>query len=192
MLAPMIDTEGLKSRVDHWDFYIIAPKRTKALSIQVIYFYQTLPNTGEAKIIEKAAFTLPCLYYSIAVNYKTVCISRSRKAFLAKLSVLAEEIDEVLPGLALLSEPSIIPWEKVKLLFLEAREWLFIFSFSRKSAKNNLLSNPVIKINKQHTKHCLFILMLCMSFNYCFVLFGNLVHIFNRLQTHQYARVVEW
>ena len=120
MLTPMIDTEGLK-------------KRIKALSLQDIYFYQTWPNTGEAKIIGKAAFTLLYLYYSCKLQGSV--ISRSRKAFLAKPSVLAEESDEVLWGLALLRGASIIPWEKGKLLFPEASGWLFIFSANRRTTK---------------------------------------------------------
>ncbi|MEL6606843.1 MAG: four helix bundle protein [Bacteroidota bacterium] len=117
-------------------------KRTKALSLRVIKLFKALPSTVEAQIIGKLLLRSST---SLAANYRAACVSRSRKEFLARLSIIVEKTDESLFWIEILGEAAILPSEKLKLISRELRELLFIFSASRKTAKNNLAQSPIKK-----------------------------------------------
>ena len=70
---------------------------------------------------------------SVAANYRAACRARSKAEFIAKLSIVVEEADEVLFWLELISESGISKIDDA--LFREGKEILFIMSASRKSAK---------------------------------------------------------
>ena len=117
-------------------------KHTKDLSLRVIKLFKALPGTVEAQIIGKQLLRSST---SLAANYRAACVSRSRKEFLAKLSIVVEETDESLFWIEILGEAAILPSEKLKLISRELQELLFVFSASRKTAKNNLAQSPVKK-----------------------------------------------
>ena len=110
-------------------------RRTKEFALRVINLFRALPNTVEAQIIGQQLLRSST---SLAANYRAACVSRSRKEFLAKLSIVVEEADEALFWLEILGEVAILPKEKLRLISNELQELLFIFSASRKTAKNNL------------------------------------------------------
>ncbi|MEM9417053.1 MAG: four helix bundle protein [Bacteroidota bacterium] len=120
-------------------------KRTKNLALRVIKLFKALPNTAEAQLIGKQLLRSST---SLAANYRAACVSRSRKEFLAKLSIVVEEADESLFWLEILGEAAILPQEKLRLIANELQELLFIFSASRKTAKNNLSQAPNKKITQ--------------------------------------------
>ena len=72
---------------------------------------------------------------SVAANYRAACRARSKAEFIAKLSIVVEEADEVLFWLELISESGICKVDDS--LTREGTEILFIMSASRKSAKGN-------------------------------------------------------
>ena len=109
--------------------------RTKAFALRVINLFRALPDAVEAQIIGKQLLRSAT---SLAANYRAACVSRSRKEFLAKLSIVVEEADEALFWLEILGEATILPKEKLVSISDELQELLFIFSASRKTAKNNL------------------------------------------------------
>ena len=80
---------------------------------------------------------------SVAVNYRAVGRARSRREFIAKLSIVVEEIDETVFWLELICECGIYTGPDLDAIVKEAKELLYIFSASRKTAKDN-----AIKIGK--------------------------------------------
>ena len=110
-------------------------RRTKGFAIRVINLFRALPDTVEAQLIGKQLLRSST---SIAANYRAACVSRSKKEFLAKLSIVVEEADEALFWLEILGEAAIIPKERLALISDELQELLCIFSASRKTTKNNL------------------------------------------------------
>ena len=105
-------------------------QRTKKYSLQIIQFFQALPKNPEAQIMGKQL--LRCAT-SVAANYRAACRARSKAEFIAKLSIVVEEADEVLFWLELIGESGICKVEPS--LTKEGTELLFIMSASRKSAK---------------------------------------------------------
>jgi four helix bundle protein len=104
--------------------------RTKKFSLQIIRFFQDLPNSIEAQILGKQLLRSAT---SVTANNRAACRARSKAEFIAKLSIVVEEADETLLWLEMISESKIskVNTELVK----EAKEILFIMSASRKSAK---------------------------------------------------------
>jgi four helix bundle protein len=64
-------------------------------------------------------------------------LGRSKAEFIAKLSIVVEESDEAVFWLELVKESGLSSHESEDYLIGEARELLFIFSASRKSAGTN-------------------------------------------------------
>ena len=79
----------------------------------------------------------------MAANNRAACRARSKAEFYSKLSIVVEESDESVFWLEILADANIPNAEKLNLkhLFDEAFELLKIFSSSRKTAKNNLISS---------------------------------------------------
>lgn len=73
---------------------------------------------------------------STAANYRAACLAQSKAAFVAKLSIVIEEVDESVFWLELLNEECLISEEKIKPIILEGRELTKIFIASRKSMNN--------------------------------------------------------
>jgi four helix bundle protein len=73
---------------------------------------------------------------SVAANYRAACRSRSKAEFVARIGVVAEEADEAVLWLELLTESSIISADKTETLLAEARELAAIFTASQQTAKN--------------------------------------------------------
>jgi four helix bundle protein len=78
---------------------------------------------------------------SVAVNYRAVGRARSRREFIAKLSILVEEVDETVFWLELITDGGIYSGPDLDALTKEAKELLYIFSASRKTAKDNAENN---------------------------------------------------
>jgi four helix bundle protein len=109
-------------------------ERTKSLALRVIKLYQSLPKTGEAKIIGNQLLRSAT---SVGANYRSACRGRSEAEFFAKLSITIEEADECLYWLELLVDAQILPSHKCELLKQEFQEVVLILSKARKTLSNN-------------------------------------------------------
>ena len=75
---------------------------------------------------------------SVAANYRAALRSRSSAEFYAKLCIVVEEMDETLFWLEMIQESNIDNSDELKSIKDEATELLYIFSASRKTAKNKI------------------------------------------------------
>lgn len=73
---------------------------------------------------------------SVAANYSSACIAHSKASFIAKLSIVLEEIDESGFWLEFIKEENLIPNESLAPLIIEAGELKAIFYSSRKTARS--------------------------------------------------------
>jgi four helix bundle protein len=78
---------------------------------------------------------------SVGANYRAACRARSRAEFAAKLGVVAEEADESVYWLELISEGEILAETKVIDLLKEANELTAIFTSARRTSSHNQTSN---------------------------------------------------
>jgi four helix bundle protein len=104
--------------------------RTKKFSLQIILFFRDLPKSVEAQIVGKQ---LSRSATSVTANYRAACRARSRREFVAKLSIVVEDADETLLWLELIEESTMVAGN-IDHLKKESKELLYIFSASRKSA----------------------------------------------------------
>ena len=72
---------------------------------------------------------------SVAANYRATCRARSKAEFVVRIGVVAEEADEAVLWLELLTESGILSAEKTAALLKEARELTAIFTASQQTAK---------------------------------------------------------
>ena len=109
-------------------------QRTKKFSLQIIRFFRELPKTAEAQILGRQLLKSAT---SVAANYRAACRGRSKAEFIAKISIVVEEADESLLWLELIHESEIYTGEWILELKQEAKELLFIFSSTRKTARES-------------------------------------------------------
>jgi four helix bundle protein len=112
--------------------------RTKIFSLRVLKMVDQLPNTIAGRAIGNQLIRSAT---SVGANYRAACRGRSRAEFSAKLGTVAEEADESLYWLELISEGELLPRKKIDDLLNEANELTAIFTAARRtSSKSNL--NP--------------------------------------------------
>ena len=107
-------------------------ERTKQFALRIIRLFQSLPASAEAQVI--GSQLLRC-GPQIGAKYRVACHSRSRATFVARMGVIAEEADESVFWIELLSDLGIIEKDRIDLLLQEASELAAIFKASRKTAK---------------------------------------------------------
>lgn len=73
---------------------------------------------------------------SVAANYRAACLAQSTPAFVAKLSIVIEEVDESAFWLELLQEEGFISMEIFNPLHKEATELTNLFVAARKTLNN--------------------------------------------------------
>jgi four helix bundle protein len=71
---------------------------------------------------------------SVAANYRATCIAQSKASFIAKISIVIEEIDESNFWLEFAIDENLIQRDMVELLLKESSELTAIFMASRKTA----------------------------------------------------------
>lgn len=108
--------------------------RTKTFAIRIINLYRGLPKAEESRIIGKQILRSGT---SVAANYRAVCRARSHADFIAKMSIVVEEMDETLFWLEILIDAKIISSAKLTNLQKEADELMAIFAASLQKAKQN-------------------------------------------------------
>jgi len=109
-------------------------QRTKKFALRVIRLFQALPKTTEAQVIGKQLLRCGT---SVAANYRAACRSRSKAEFIARLGIVAEEADESVLWLELLTDANIVKQRRLTEIMQESRELVAIFSTSLKTARGN-------------------------------------------------------
>ena len=71
----------------------------------------------------------------MAANYRAVCRARSKAEFIAQIGVVAEEADEAVLWLELLTDSGILAAGKVESLLNEDRELAAIFTASQQTSR---------------------------------------------------------
>jgi four helix bundle protein len=74
----------------------------------------------------------------VGANYRAVCRARSRREFVAKLSIVIEECDEALFWLEMTTDLKLASSEKVAALVTEGNEILSIVLAARRTAESRL------------------------------------------------------
>ena len=106
--------------------------RTKRFALRIIRLFRSLPYRTDTQVLGKQLLRCGT---SVAANYRAVCRARSKAEFIARIGIVAEEADETILWLELLTESGIIQAERTKELLAEARELAAIFTASQQTAK---------------------------------------------------------
>src|ERR1700756_1514228 len=113
-------------------------QRTKQFALRIFKLVDHLPNSAAGTAIGRQLIRSAT---SIGANYRAACRSRSRAEFAAKIGLVAEEADESVYWLELISEGKLLPEAKVKDLLKEANELTAIFTSARRTSSQNQTSN---------------------------------------------------
>ena len=96
---------------------------------------EALPDKRIGRIVEDQLLRSS---FSAAANYRSACNAQSKKAFIAKLSIALEEMDETRFWLEIISELELIKPDKLTLLLQEAEELTKILGAARRTAFKQL------------------------------------------------------
>ncbi len=108
--------------------------RTKQFAHRCVKLACSLPSTPIGKHIEKQLIRSST---SVAANYRAACVSQSAKSFIAKLSIVIEEVDETSFWLEFIIDEQLMKTESINPLLKEANELTAIFVASRKTLQNH-------------------------------------------------------
>ncbi|MEM1042025.1 MAG: four helix bundle protein [Bacteroidota bacterium] len=110
--------------------------RTKQFAVAVIRFCSSLPPKDEYGVIGRQLMRSAS---SVGANYRAACRARSRRDFIAKLSIVEEEADESaywLEVIQALGDDQVDAAQRAR-LHQEAEELLAITVASKKTARRN-------------------------------------------------------
>ncbi|MBI9036755.1 MAG: four helix bundle protein [Bacteroidales bacterium] len=77
---------------------------------------------------------------SVAANYRAGCVAQSKKSFVAKLSIVIEEVDESNFWLEFIKDEKLLELNIISPLLNESAELTSIFIASRKTAQLSIKS----------------------------------------------------
>jgi len=106
--------------------------RTKAFALRIIRLFRSLPYRTDTQVLRKQLLRCGT---SVAANYRAVCRARSKAEFIARIGIAAEEADEAILWLELLTESGIMKPELTEALLKQARELAAILTASQQTAK---------------------------------------------------------
>jgi four helix bundle protein len=106
-------------------------KRTKLFAHNCVKITQLLPNNYLANHIKGQLIRCST---SVAANYRATCIAQSKPSFIAKISIVIEEVDESNFWLEFALDENLIQKDKIEYLLKESSELTSIFMASRKTA----------------------------------------------------------
>jgi four helix bundle protein len=113
-------------------------ERAHEFFLRVIVFCDSVPNTAAGRSICEQLLDAAG---SAASNYRAACKARSRREFIAKLGVAAEEADESLGWLRALRDARLGDQRAVLPLLAEANELTSIFVASAKTATRHMIED---------------------------------------------------
>jgi len=108
--------------------------RTKAFALRIIRLFRSLPYRTDAQVLGKQLLRCGT---SVAANYPAVCRARSKAEFSARIGIVAEEADEVVLWMELLTESGIIKPGRTEALLKEAKELAAILAASQQTARKS-------------------------------------------------------
>src|ERR1700758_5152079 len=100
-------------------------ERSKAFALRVIRLFRSLPHRTDSQVLGKQLLRCGT---AAAANYRAACRARSKAEFVARIGVAAEEADEAVLELELLTQSGIISPDKTEALLVEARQLAAIFT----------------------------------------------------------------
>jgi len=106
--------------------------RTKALALAIIRLVDVLPRNRCADILGRQLLRSGT---SVGANYRAACRGQSRRDMMSKLSIVAEEADEMLYWMELLGDSRIVRAEHTEKVRIEATEILAMTVASLKTLK---------------------------------------------------------
>src|SRR5579864_2971017 len=106
--------------------------RTKSFALRVIRLFRSLPYKTDSQVLGKQLLRCGT---SVAANYRAVCRARSKAEFIARMGIAAEEADEAVLWLELLTESGIVKVEMTECLLNEAKELAAVLTASQQTAK---------------------------------------------------------
>jgi len=109
-------------------------KRTKEFAHRCVKLSMSLPRTYLGNHIRGQ---LVRCFTSVASNYRGACIAQSRAAFISKLGIVIEEVDEACFRLEFVIDEQLLKKQRIMPLLQEANELAAIFVSSRKTARKN-------------------------------------------------------
>jgi len=123
------------------EFVKVFKKRTKKFAIETLKLCDELPyNQNSTRIISNQ---LGRSASSVAANYRAVCVSRSDREFVSKVSISIEEGDESCFWLEVLDEGDFYAGKgKIKSLLDEADQITRVISRSRQTMWKKLNLKP--------------------------------------------------
>lgn len=122
MLGPESDNYDLK-------------KRTRQFAVQVIRLSKAFPRAFESLYIRNQLIRSAA---SVAANYRAARRGRSRREFIAKLSIVIEESDEACFWMELAADLGFVESEGIAKALQEGSELTAIFVVSRNTARSRL------------------------------------------------------
>src|SRR4029077_1235566 len=108
--------------------------RTKAFALRIIRLFRLLSYRTDAQVLGKQLLRCGT---SVAANYRAVCRARLKAEFIARIGIVAEEADEVILWMELLTESGIIKPERTEALLKEAKELAAILTVSQQTARKS-------------------------------------------------------
>jgi four helix bundle protein len=114
--------------------------RTKQFALRCIKLSDVLPDTYLGRHLKGQIIRSST---SVAANYRAACLAQSKAGFIAKLSIVVEEIDETLFWLEIITDEQLLLKPRVEPLMGEANELAAIFISARKTARKNRPSSIV-------------------------------------------------
>ena len=108
--------------------------RTKKFAHRCVKLAIALPDTFLGNHIKGQLIRAST---SVAANYRATCLAQSKAAFIAKMSIVIEEVDESAFWLEFIIDENLMKKELVQPLLLEAQELTAIFVKSRITAEKN-------------------------------------------------------
>ena len=107
-------------------------KRTKDFAHRCVKLAIALPKTPLEKHITGQMIRSST---SVAANYRACCLAQSKASFVAKISIVLEEVDESSFWLEFIADEQIMKEKMITPLLSEALELTSIFFASRKTAR---------------------------------------------------------
>ena len=107
-------------------------KRTKKFAHDCVKLSLELPNNYLGNHIKGQLIRCST---SVAANYRATCLAQTKRAFVSKISIVVEEVDESAFWLEFIVDEKLLDKLKVQNLYSEASELTSIFIQSRKTAQ---------------------------------------------------------
>lgn len=109
-------------------------QRTNQFAHRCVKLACNLPSEAIGKHIKNQLIRYST---SVASNYRAACLSQSVKSFIAKISIVIEEVDETSFWLEFIIDEQLMKKELVEPLLKESNELTAIFVASRKTLQKH-------------------------------------------------------